>query len=314
MIKMAKAKEYKRRDDSTKKMRSEQVLGRVFRKLFKPRSIPRPIIFLMPLLVALIVALFSQYVVILPVKGSSAVPYLILAGLIIGAPLTYKFRAKKIRGIALGAAIVIGFFLVPYFAFLTGQMQLYAVDQLPPEFKVIEMRISFEKVVFVDNENNEVTAWSGPKNLTLRPGRTRVHVGTLSIPAGSYVGRRVYMNNVDMDLEVDLTRLPPYGGPDPYEFFEEQLTRGFQSDFPQGSTSNWSWNGLIGTFTTSTGPHSRETKDYFDYRGYGGPDITLDYTLTEDGRLTVTPILDSPPGIKVRGEFPPPGENIPKAG
>ncbi len=165
-------------------MAKTQVLGRVFRRVFKPCTIPRPIIFLMPLLIGLIVALFAQYVVVLGVKGSSALPWLILAGFIIGIPLAYKFRARKIRAISLVAAIVIGFFLVPYFSFFLGKMHLFAVDRMPEGFTVKEMRITMEKVAFVKSDNTEVTAWSGT-SFTLRPGVTRGYRGTLDSPAGT---------------------------------------------------------------------------------------------------------------------------------
>ncbi|MDI6642852.1 MAG: hypothetical protein QMD95_02240 [Candidatus Hodarchaeaceae archaeon] len=48
--------------------------------------------------------------------------------------------------------IVIGFFLVPYFAFFLGKMHLFAVDQLPEGFKVKEMRVSLDHVNFVKTD------------------------------------------------------------------------------------------------------------------------------------------------------------------
>lgn len=299
--------------------KKSQSVSRVFRRLFKPWSIPRPIIFLMPLLVALIVALISQYVIVLPVKGSSAVPYLILAGLIIAVPLVYKFRAKKFRGISLGAAIVIGFFLVPYFSFFLGQMHLFAVDQMPEGFTVIEMRVEMGKVAFVKTDDTEVTVWPGT-TITLRPGVTRVYLGTWDIPAGTYIGRRIYINNVSIDVEADISKLkdPVTGESPPADRYQEAYdglkadfeseTGHFKQEFPNGSASNWSaLDGSKFTFTMSTGafPEPEFEPEQMDYPGVGGPDITLDFTLTEDGMVTVTPILDFPPGVGPTAGAPP---------
>lgn len=279
--------------------------------MFKPCSIPRPIIFLIPLLIGLLVAVFCQYVVVLGVKGSSAVPYLILAGLIIGVPLAYKFRARKIRAIGLCAAIVIGFFLVPYFSFFLGKMHLFAVDQMPEGFTVKEMRITMEKIAFVKSDNTEVTAWSGT-SFILRPGVTRVYLGTFDIPAGTYIGRRIYMRNVDIDVETDISKLKdPVTGESPpadnyqaaYDGFKadfENETGHFKTKFPNGSADNWTaLDGSKFTFTMSTGafPQPEFEPEQMDYPGFGGPDITLDFTLSPDGTVTVTPIIDMPPGF-----------------
>ncbi len=274
--------------------------------MFKPRSIPRPLIIITPFLTALIVALICQYVVVLPVKGSSAVPWLILAGLIIGTPLAYKFREKKFRGITLGAAIIIGFFLVPYFAFFLGRINLFAVDQMNmPGTKVIEMRITQNRVAWVKTDGTEVTAWSGPTTITLHPGVTRIYFGTMNIPAGSYTGRMIYLDTVEIDTQVDLSvwttpeggSIPPEMYQEVYDNFRSEFDSHLQQEFPQGSSSNWALNGSIITFTMSTGPFQESEPDPIDYPGFGGPDITLDFTLTEDGMITVTPILDFPPGF-----------------
>ena len=296
----------------------KQVLGRVFQRLFKPSTVPKSLLFGMPFIVAIIVALFTQYVVVLPLKSSSAVPGLILVGLIIGVPLAYKFRAKKNLGIGLGVTIVIGFLLVPYFSFFLGKMNLFAVDQLPPGFKVIEMRVELDNVTFVKTDNSEVLA-QGPTTFTLRPGATRVHVGTIDLPAGSYIGRRIYLGNVDVDVEVDLAtwpydQIPGFEGytiaegvaheyftwEEAYENFKWYQDHFFKQVFPNGSSSNWSaLDGTKFTFTMSTGkfPQPEFQADPISTPGFGGPDVTLDFTLTEQGVVTVTPILDFPPGF-----------------
>jgi hypothetical protein len=308
---------YKKWENAMERLRRKpspkQIAVQTFQRLFKPRAISRKFIVMAPIVVALIVALFSQYIVILPVKGSSAVPALILTGLIIGGTLACKFRTIKIRGVGLGAAIVVGFFLVPYFAFFLGQIHLYAVDRLPPGFKVIEMRPTVEKVVFVTSDNQEVTAWPGPITLSLRPGVTRVYIGTLSIPAGSYIGRRIYLSNVDVDVEIDLLNLedPETGETIPpglsqeeyqkaYDNFRAEFDNHFKRMFPNGTSRNWSeLDGTKFTFTMSTGefPEPEFEPENIDYPGFGGPDITLDFTLSEDGTVTVTPIIDMPPGF-----------------
>lgn len=289
-----------------KSVKRSQVRSEIFQKLFKPRSIPRWVIIAAPLLTALIVALICQYVVVLPVKGSSAVPWLILAGLIIGTPLAYKFREKKFRGITLCVAIVIGFFLVPYFAFFLGKIHLFVVDQMNmPGAKVIEMRITQNRIAWVKTDGTEVIAWPGPITITLHPGVTRIYVGTMNIPAGSYTGRAIYIDTVEIDTQVDLSVwTTPEGGPIPPEYYQEvydnfrsEFDSHFQQEFPQGSSSNWALNGSIITFTMSTGPFQVQEPEQLDYPGFGGPDITLDFTLSEQGMVTVTPILDFPPGF-----------------
>lgn len=88
--------------------------------MFEPRSIPRLVVIALPILVVLMVTAITQYVVFVPTKSSSAISWLAALGLIFGVPLAIKFRARKLRGIGLGAAIMIGFLLVPYFAFSLG--------------------------------------------------------------------------------------------------------------------------------------------------------------------------------------------------
>lgn len=283
-------------------------LSKAFSRIFKPWSIPRPLLIAMPFLVALIVAIFSQYVVTLPVKGSSALPSLIVAGIVFGLILGYKFRSKKMLGVGMTAAVVIGFFLVPYFSFFLGRMNLYAVDQMPEGFTVKEMRITFDKVAFVKSDNTEVTAWSG-MTITLRPGTTRVHLGVLNLPAGNYIGRRIYMNNVDIDVEADIARMvDPETGQSPapeayenvYASFQTDFDSDFKNTFPQGGAKNWSaLDGSKFTFTMSTGqfPQPEFEPETMDYPGIGGPDITLDFTLSSDGTVVVTPIIDMPPGF-----------------
>ncbi len=281
---------------------------KVFKRIFKPSTVPRPLVFVMPLLVALVVAILSQYVFSISLKGSSALPALILAGIVFGGVLGYKFRAKRVLGVGLIVAVVIGFFLVPYFSFFLGRMNLYAVDQMPAGFTVKEMRIAFDKMAFVKTDNTEVTAWSGI-TITLRPGLTRVHLGTLNLPAGSYIGRRIYMNNVDIDVEADIANMvspengqspPPEAYENTFANFKVEFENEFKRTFPNGSSSNWSaLSGSKFSFTMSTGqfPQPEFEPETMDYPGIGGPDITLDFTLSTDGTVVVTPIIEMPPGF-----------------
>lgn len=304
-------------------MFKKQVLAQIFQRLFKPWTVPGWLLIGIPFLVFLVaisVALFTQYIIFFSLKSSSSLPGLILAGLIIAILLAYKFRAKRNRGVALGVTIIIGLLLVPYFSFFLGKIQLFAVDPppLPKDFRVIEMRVTLDKVVFVTTDNREVIVQQGPTAFTLRPGATRVHVGTIDLPAGSYTGRRIYLSNVDVDVEVDLATWPyekrgytlaeaVAGGhftwEGAYTEFRAAQDTYFKAVFPNGSSKNWSaLDGTKFTFTMSTGafPQPEFQAEPIYTPGFGGPDVTLDFTLTRQEAgwvVTVTPILDFPPGI-----------------
>ncbi len=118
------------------------------------------------------------------------------------------------------------------------------------------------------------------------------------------------MRNVDIDVEADLANLtdetgqpisiPAENYPTAYENFKTEFDNRFKQKFPDGSASNWSaLDGSKFTFTMSTGafPQPEFEPENMNYPGFGGPDITLDFTLSPDGTVTVTPIIDMPPGF-----------------
>lgn len=220
----------------------------MFQRLFKPRSIPRPVVIVLPFLVALIVTVITQYAVFIPAKSSSAMPWLAALGLIFGVPLAIKFRAHKLRGIGLGAAIMTGFLLVPYFAFFFGQIHIFIQDDaMPAHMKVVEVRTTISRITWIEKNAGETTVFQGPVTLHLHPGEQRVHLGTMNIPAGTYIGGVVYIGGVEVDIETDLALagVPP----DAYEEEYQDMQRRFGDN-----ATNWSREGAIVKHTWNPGP------------------------------------------------------------
>ncbi|MDI6642853.1 MAG: hypothetical protein QMD95_02245 [Candidatus Hodarchaeaceae archaeon] len=110
-------------------------------------------------------------------------------------------------------------------------------------------------------------------------------------------------------MEADISKLkdpvtgesPPENYQTVYDNFKTVFDYSFKLRFPTGSSSNWSaLDGSKFTFTMTTGPFQEFQSDptqVMTYPGFGGPDVTLDFTLSEDGTVTATPILDFPPGM-----------------
>jgi hypothetical protein len=268
-------------------------------KLFEPRPVRRLVIIAVPIIIIVFLTIFTQYIMFFPVKSSSAMPWLLLIGLIIGVPLGYKFRLKKRRGIALAAVVVIGFMLVPYTAFMFGQIHVFMVDDdMPSYMQVIEVRPTTDRIVWVEKDAGDVIVYQGPKTLYLHPGENRVYFGTMNIPAGTYTSGINYMSNIEVDIEVDLVAAGVSAENYSQRYQEIQQWEGEQA-------TNWNINGAIVTYTYNTGPKEDHISwgGEFSYPGFGGPDITLDIVLGSDGRpISVTPIFDTPPGISMESD------------
>jgi hypothetical protein len=266
------------------------------KKLFEASSIPRWIIAIIPFAIIFLIVFISQYVFYLPVKSGTSMIWLLIIGLIVGIPLGYKFRLKKKRGIALAAVIVIGFLLVPYAAFILGQMHILMKDDAMPEhWTVIEVRSTTEKIVWINDAGEEVIAYQGPKTMYLHPGENQIHFGAMSAPAGRYVREINYISNVAVDIEIDLSKtdLSPDNYTEEFEFLKQNEDRG----------SNWQLNGAIISFTINTGSMQEERdwgEDGMEYPGAGGPDIIIDIVIGRDGYPTEFEVtFDAPPGVSI---------------
>ena len=220
-------------------------------------------------------------------------PLLAAIGLIVGVPLAIKFRAYKIRGIGLGVAVVIGFLLLPYFAFCLGPVHIFAQDNAPEYLRVLEVRPTIDRIVWTEKTEGERTVFQGPVTLYLHPGEQRVYFGTMNIPAGTYISGVIYISRVVVDIEENLS----LAGVHPNSY-EEEYQR-MQQRFGDAAT-NWSREGAIVRYTWDSGPEtSAMSLGEFPYPGFGGPDITLDFVLGEhDGKPeSITVIFEMPSGI-----------------
>jgi hypothetical protein len=221
--------------------------------------------------------------------------WLLIIGLIIGIPLGYKFRLKKKRGITLTIVIVIAFLLVPYAAFIFGQMHILMKDEAMPEnWTVIVVRSTTEKIVWINEDGEEVIAFQGPKTMHLYPGANQIHFGAMNAPAGKYMKEINYVS-VEVDIEIDLSKsdLSPENYSEEFEFMKQHEDRG----------TNWKLNGDTISFTIETGPMQEERSfgaDGMEYPGGGGPDIIIDIVIGRDGYPTDFEVtFEAPPGIDV---------------
>jgi hypothetical protein len=264
--------------------------------LFKAGSIPRWFIVIIPFIIVFLLMALTQYLVYFPVKNGTSMIWLLIIGLIVGIPLGYKFRLKKKRGVTLAIVVVIGFLLVPYASFIFGQMHILMKDEAMPEhWTVIEIRSTTDKIVWVNENDEEVIVFQGPKTIALHPGENEIHFGSINAPAGTYFSGKEYMSNIEVDMQIDLsqTDLPPENYSDEFEMMQQYETQG----------TNWQLNGAIISFTIQVG--SKEAtmswgSDGMYYPGMGGPDMILDIIIGSDGRPEkVEPKFDAPPGISI---------------
>lgn len=258
---------------------------------------------------AILGALFTEYVLKIGVLGSGNFKYFLIAG-IIAAILVFIFSKKIVYAVP----TAIGILIIPYFVFLIGQIDFYMIDDnLAEGMTVIEVRPTMDKIVFGTPDKGEVAVWSGPQTLQLHPGANRVKLGRFDMPAGTYKGGTVSIGDIQVDIKAELSAMknPISGQAIPADYYEEAF-----NNIKAGMTGsvggfnivlkNSSLSGSAGSFTISVGSMVQQLPiPEIKYPGMGGPDITLDITLDEMGRpdpSKIRAIVDMPPGVG--GAFP----------
>lgn len=266
-----------------------------------------------PPLIGLLGAIITEYVLGIGVLGGQNLNDLLVAGGIAGLLAIFinsrLYGAGITAGIKYAVAVFLGVVLIPYFAFLVGQIDFYMVDDnLAEGFKVIEVRPTMEKIAFGTPDKGEVAVWQGPSTLKLHPGENRVKLGRFNMEKGTYEGGNVYIGNIEVDIVADLSivKNPQDGKNIPEEKYAEifEIIKGRMSgQFGPFSITlkNSQLNGNIGSYTLNTGGMTQPIPiPKIEYPGMGGPDITLDITLDEMGKpdpSKIKAIVDMPPGV-----------------
>jgi uncharacterized membrane protein YeaQ/YmgE (transglycosylase-associated protein family) len=262
-----------------------------------------------PPVLGILGALFTEYALKIGVLGTANLKYFLIAGFI-GAIIAFVIARK----LSFTVATIIGFVLIPYFAFLVGQIDFYMVDaNLAEGITVIEVRPTMDKIAFGTPDKGEVAVWTGPQTLKLHPGENRAKLGRFDMPAGTYQGGTVSISDIQVDIQADLAAMknPTDGQTIPedqyaavFEQIQSRMT-GSVGGF-NISLTNSSLMGNIGKFTISVGKMTQTLPiPEIKYPGLGGPDITLDITLDEMGKpdpSKIKAIVDMPPGVG--GAFP----------
>lgn len=244
-------------------------------------------------------ALTAEYVLKIGVLGTGNLKYFLIAGLV-GAIVVFILTKKM----SLAVPTVIGWLLMPYFAFFLGQIDFYMVDDnLAQGVTVREVRPTMDKISFGTPDRGEVAVWSGPQTLKLHPGENRVKLGRFDMPAGKYQGGTVVIGNIEVDIDMDLAAVSSPDGPggvpaDKYAEVFETIKTQMQTGTKLVSAT---LAGSLAHFTISVGQMTQNLPiPEISYPGLGGPDITLDITLGPDGRpdpAKIRAIVDLPPGI-----------------
>ena len=263
----------------------------------------------LPFIVAILGALVTEYVLKIGVLGTDKVIYFLIAG-VIASTLIFLFS----RRVSFAVCTIIGFLLIPYAVFLIGQIDFYMVDDnLAQGITVVEVRPTMDKITFGTPDKGDVAVWSGPQTLQLHPGANRVKLGRFNMPAGTYKGGAVYIGDIQVDIQADLSQMSdPVSG---QKITEEYYAQSFESIKARMAGNvggfdiklmNSSLNGNIGKFTISVGSMTQPIPlPQISYPGMGGPDITLDITLDEMGKpdpSKIKAIVEMPPGVG--GAFP----------
>ena len=254
-------------------------------------------------------ALLTEYILKIGVLGTGNLKYFAIIGLT-AAVITFLISRKK----ALTVAVFIGCILIPYAAFMVGQIDFYMVDDnLAQGITVVEVRPTMNKIVFGTPDKGDVIVWGGPQTLALHPGENRVKLGRFDMPAGTYKGGSVSIGDIQVDIRADLAAMtdPIRGQSIDAAHYEEAFNNikarmtgsvgGFNIKLINSSLA-----GAIGTFTISVGSMTQQLPiPEIKYPGMGGPDITLDIVLDEMGKpdpSKIRAIVDMPPGVG--GAFP----------
>lgn len=276
------------------------------------------IIFSLPFIIGIAGALFAEYILKIGVLGMANLKYFLAIG--IAAAILATIFIKKRGGALAGALtfatpIAIGFVLIPYFAFLIGQIDIYMIDDnLAQGITVLEVRPIMEKITFGTLDKGEIPVWSGPQTLILHPGENRVKLGRFDMSAGTYSGGKVYVNDIQVDIQMDLAILqnPADSQSIPADHYQEAF-ESIKSSMGGGSVAGFntallrsSLSENIADFTIGVGSMTIPIPiPQISYPGMGGPDVTVDIVLDEMGRpdpSKIRTIIEMPPGFA--GAFP----------
>lgn len=264
--------------------------------------------FAIPFVVGILGALTTEYVLKIGVLGTSNLIYFLILGVSAGTIIFFLTRR-----VSFAICTVIGFLLMPYVVFIIGQIDFFMVDDnLAQGITVLEVRPTMEKITF-GTDKGDVAVWSGPKTLQLHPGANRVELGRFNMPAGTYKGGMVYIGDIQVDIEADISKMvdAASGQSIPEDHYTEafdNIKAGMAGNVGGFNIQllNSSLNGNIGKFTISVGSMTQPIPlPQINYPGMGGPDITLDITLDEMGKpdpSKIKAIVDMPPGVA--GAFP----------
>jgi len=241
--------------------------------------------------------------------------YLAAAGaVLVGALL----GLKKIT-IGQAAAIFIGLLLIPYVQFLVGKIDVFAMD--PPELResvnAKVVRVTLGEIQLTNDRGENVTIIRDYEPKNLYPGKNEIHLGTLDIPAGNYVGVHVAVKSVEVDLQLNLTKeaeLSYFQFRESLAGMSEELAKKMIRDkivelFTGGTLENYLPENILElknvqvagdvlSFTLGINPSVIDIAASFPYpTGTGGPDVTIDILLNKLGLPSgIKPIIHLPPG------------------
>ncbi|MBI5734120.1 MAG: hypothetical protein HY973_04240 [Candidatus Kerfeldbacteria bacterium] len=229
-------------------------------------------------------------------------------------------------------AMVIGILISPYVQFLVGKVNIFLTDppNLRPSVSVPEIRVAMGDLIFVNDQNQEITVLPASGVKTLYPGENIVNLGQLNIPAGTYKSGKMSIKNMEVDMKVDLAKEAELA----YSQFEKMFKPLIPADMPAAALAqlpnetdikarikagmkdyinrqaiepylpsfikikSLANDGQIIRMTLATQIDLPPLPIAFPYpTGTGGPDIVLDITLNEIGLpVGIIPIIKLPPG------------------
>ena len=132
-------------------------------------------------------ALLTEYVLKIGVLGTSNLEIL----------CNYRFSGGRyhfshLTEKALTVAVFIGCILIPYAAFMVGQIDFYMVDDnLAQGITVVEVRPTMNKIVFGTPDKGDVVVWGRSADACVASRENRVKLGRFDMPAGTYKGGSV---------------------------------------------------------------------------------------------------------------------------
>ncbi|HLC57045.1 MAG TPA: hypothetical protein VJH95_00580 [Candidatus Nanoarchaeia archaeon] len=240
----------------------------------------------------------------------------VIAIVVAGGLAWYKLIPK-----GLGIAIVIGLIMLPYMQLVVGNIDIYAVD--PPEFResvtAREIRLQMGEFFMTNDKGEEISVMKTGET-KLYPGGNKVHVGTLTMPAGNYGKGKMGKGSVEVDIEIDLEKeigiqmasmgaaVPESSKESVNKMISEQVNSMFNEETLKGFApamvefKNIQNDGKKASFTVMINLPEIEIpfpRSIPYPTGTGGPDLTLDIVLNEMGfPSTIKPLVLLPPGIQ----------------